>query len=90
MIQASAKYKKKNQISCTYVPVWNEVTASYFIDVADAVSPDGNKRYPSLMNFFRNTVIYNGAHLKDKEGTVIYTGIEDGAILYVPIGANTL
>lgn len=88
MIQASAKYKKENQISCTYVPVMNEVTFSYFVDVADAVNPDGNKRYPSLMNFFRNAVVYNGAHLKDKEGTVIYTGIEDGAILYVPIGCK--
>jgi predicted transcriptional regulator len=88
MKNAAAKYKVNEKVTCQYVPVMNEVTASWFEDAVDAIDSSGNKRYPSLMNFFKNVIIYNGATMKDLDKTVVFSGIADGVVMYVPIGCK--
>lgn len=63
--------------------VMNTVTESWFMDVADAVNPDGNKRYPALTAALGNRVVYDGASLLDEDKKVTYSGIADGVILLV-------
>lgn len=87
-INRSKKWNVDNQLNAQYVAVMNEETESWFQDATDEVNPDGNKRYPSLTNFMKTRVIYNGASMKDGDKPVVYSGVATGTILLVPVGVK--
>jgi len=87
-INRAKKWNVDNQLNAQFVAVMNEETESWFQDATDEVNPDGNKRYPSLTNFMRSRVIYNGASMKDGDKPVVYTGCATGTIFLVPIGVK--
>lgn len=88
-INRSKKWNVDNQLTAQYVAVMNEETESWFQDATDELNPDGNKRYPSLTNFMKNRVIYNGASMKDDaDKPVVYSGVATGTILLVPVGVK--